>query len=76
MTELEWLDIFSKNLVEMMDNVGMSQRDLAKETSLDESTISRYINKQSIPTVKAIINISVALCCDIDDLIFFGDYIE
>lgn len=76
MSETEWLDIFSKNLVEMMNNVGMSQRDLAKETSLDESTISRYINKQSIPTVKAIINISVALCCDIDDLIFFGDYIE
>lgn len=75
MTESEWLDIFSKNLIEMMDNVGMSQRDLAKETSLDESTISRYINKERIPTVKAIINISVALCCDIDDLIFFGDYI-
>ena len=75
MTETEWLDIFSNNLIEMMDNVGMSQRDLAKETSLDESTISRYINKERIPTVKAIINISVALCCDIDDLIFFGDYI-
>ena len=75
MTETEWLDIFSKNLIEMMNNVGMSQRDLAKETSLDESTISRYINKERIPTVKSIINISVALCCDIDDLIFFGDYI-
>ena len=75
MTETEWLDIFSKNLIEMMNNVGMSQRDLAKETSLDESTISRYINRERIPTVKAIINISVALCCDIDDLIFFGDYI-
>lgn len=72
MSEVEWLDIFSDNLVNIMDEYGITQRDLADDTGLSESTISRYVNKQQIPTLKAIINMSYALDIKLDDFIDFG----
>lgn len=71
MTESEWLDIFGDNLVDMLTEAGMSQRDLADETGLSEATISYYINKRKMPGIKAIVNIAYALNCSIDDLIDF-----
>lgn len=76
MSELEWLNIFGDNLVNMLDDARMSQRDLADETGLSEGTISNYIHKRQIPGIKAIINISYALDCDLNDLIDFGDIIR
>lgn len=76
MSELEWLDIFGDNLVEMLEYANMSQRDLADEAGLSESTISNYINKRKIPSLRAIINIAYALDCDLTDLIDFGDKID
>lgn len=76
MTELEWLDIFGDNLAEMLQDANMSQRDLADEAGLAESTISYYIHKEKIPGLKAIINIAYALDCSIDELIDFGDRIN
>lgn len=73
MSEREWLNIFGDNLQEMLNEARMTQRDLAEDTGLSESSISNYINKQRIPTVRAIINIAYSLDCDIDELIDFGD---
>ena len=49
MTELDWLDAFSENLREIMDEKGYSQRDLADATGLSESSISYYMAGQRIP---------------------------
>lgn len=76
MSELEWMNIFASNLLEMMDNARMTQRDLAEEAGLSESTISQYINKRKIPSLRAIINLSYALDCSVDELIEFGDRIN
>lgn len=76
MTETEWLDIFTSNLIEMMHEKGYTQRDLADATGLSEGTISNYINKRQIPGVRAIVNISYELDCDVSDLIDFGDRIQ
>lgn len=76
MTELEWIDIFGDNLRDMLDDANMTQRELADETGLAESSISRYIHKEMAPSFKAIINIAYALDCSIDDLIDFGDKIK
>ena len=76
MSEVEWLNIFGSNLVDMLNDARMTQRELAEETGLSESTISKYIKKQQLPGIKAIINISEALDCSIDDLVYFGDRIE
>lgn len=75
MTEQEWLDIFGDNLLEMMREFGINQRDLADEAGLSESTVSRYIKKQCVPNLRAIINIAHVLGCDVNELIDFGDRI-
>lgn len=73
MSEQEWLNIFGDNLRDMLIDAKMTQRDLADDTGLAESTISQYINKQRMPTVRAIINIAYSLDCDMNDLLDFGD---
>jgi transcriptional regulator with XRE-family HTH domain len=75
MTEMEWLNIFGDNLVSILEEYRMSQRELADAAGLSESTVSQYIHKQRIPNLKAIINIADALDMSIDDLINFGDRI-
>lgn len=75
MSEVEWMDIFSDNLVSAMKDARITQRELADMTGLGEATISRYISRQRIPNIKAIINLAYALDCDVSDLIDFGDRI-
>lgn len=75
MTEAEWLDIFSANLIDMLNEQGYSQEELAYETNLSQGTISKYINKKQMPSLKAITNIAYALDCSVDELIDFGDTI-
>lgn len=76
MTETQWLEIFGENLKEMIEGYGYTQRDLADETGLAESTISRYISKKQMPCIKALVNIAYVLDCSLDDLMDFGDRIE
>lgn len=76
MNELDWLDIFGDNLVSLLRDARMSQRELADATGLSEGTISSYINKRKMPGLKAIINIAYALDISIDELIDFGEMIN
>ena len=76
MSETEWLDIFGDNLVQMLYEANMSQRELSEATFINESTISRYIKKQRMPNIKHIISITYALDCSVNDLVDFGDLIE
>lgn len=75
MSELEWLEIFGDNLVDMLEDAKMTQRELADAAGLSEGTISHYINKTRLPGLKAIINIAYAMDVSIDELIDFGDRI-
>ena len=75
MTESEWMNIFGDNLVDLLKDANMSQRDLADEAGLSESAISDYMHKRKMPGLRAIINISYALDCDLNDLIDFGEKI-
>ena len=75
MSEQEWLNIFGNNLRDMLIDARMTQRDLADDTGLAESTISQYINKQRMPTIRAVINIAYSLDCDLDELLDFGERI-
>ena len=73
MSEVEWMRIFGDNLKEILEERGMTQRDLADETGLSESAISNYINKKRMADVRAVLNIWYALGCPIDDIFDFGD---
>ena len=72
MSEQEWLTIFGDNLAEIMEEQGYTQKDLADAVGLSEATISNYVNKRRMPTIKAIINIAYELDLDFDDFINFG----
>lgn len=75
MSEQEWINIFGDNLQEMLLEANMTQRELAEDTGLTEATISRYINKQRMPTVRALVNIVYSLGCSFDELMDFGDQV-
>lgn len=75
MTECEWMDIFASNLIEMLQEARMTQRELADAAGLSEGAISMYISRNRMPNVKALINISEALDVTLDDLMYFGDRI-
>ena len=75
-SELEWLDIFSGNLRDLLKEARMTQTDLAEMTGIPKSSISRYIKGQRIPSVTTIIKMAYALDCSVEDLIDFGDIVE
>lgn len=75
MSEMEWLDCFSSNLQILLKESGMTQKELAEESGLTEASISQYINKRNIPSVKAIINMAYALDCSVDELVDFEESI-
>jgi transcriptional regulator with XRE-family HTH domain len=76
MSEMELMEIFGNNLESLLDEKGMSQNQLAMKIGVDRATVSRYINKQRMPTIKKFINICVALGCDPYDLLPFYEFIE
>ena len=75
MSEVEWINIFGDNLIDIMNEQGYNQEQLADATGLTQATISKYINKKQMPSIKAIINLAYALDCTTDELIEFGDRI-
>ena len=76
MSEVEWMEIFSENLQEIMQERGYSQKRLADESGLDQGTISRYLNHKQMPSVRAIVNIVWCLGCNYEELMDFGDMID
>lgn len=76
MTKTEVANIFSGNLISLMNEFGYTQRTLSIDSGISESSISRYISGTRLPDVKALINISLALNCSIDDLLGVMEMIE
>lgn len=76
MTLKTWMEVFGNNLSDILKDRGMTQYDLAKDSGLSVGSVSAYINKQSPPGIRAIINIAYALDVDVNELIDFDDRIE
>ena len=76
MSQQEWLDVFGDNLLSILEEERISQKELSRLTGLSESTISRYINKSQMPNVRAIINISYALNWSFEDMLNYGSMLE
>ena len=68
-SELEAIEIFGDNLRDLMEDVRINQSELAKESRLTQCTIIKYLNKQRMPSMKAIMNLCYALNCDYNDLL-------
>lgn len=75
MTQTEWRNIFGDNLASILEDTGMSQSQLARDSGLSVSRINDYINKNATPTIFAIINIAYALDMDVSELVDFDERI-
>ena len=76
MTQGEWKHIFARNLVDILNERGMSQRQLAMDSGISTGMISEYINEIRMPGLMAAINIAYALDMDLADLVDFDERIE
>lgn len=63
------IEIFSDNLRDIMDDARINQSELARVSHLTQGTISKYLKKQQMPTMKAIMNLCYALNCSYQDLL-------
>ena len=76
MTEVEWINIFGDNLIDMLKEANMTQKELADASGISESMVSDYIHKRRAPRIRSIINIAYTLDCSVDDLVDFEEMIE
>lgn len=76
MTEKEFIDIFAENLIDIMQETGTTQRELAKDSHLTEAAISRYLSRDRMVSSRALVNIAIALNCNLDDLVPFYDLVD
>ena len=75
LSEHEFMDIFGDNLRDSMIIFGIGQNELARRTGITKACISQYVNKKRLRTLKNLINIAVALHCNLDDLVPTYDHI-
>ena len=76
MSEVEFIDIFGDNLRSLMEERGYTRRELARESRISHVTISRYLNKERMPTAKSLVNLAFALECNLDELVPTYDYVD
>lgn len=76
MTEKEWKHRIAIALREKMLDANITQLELARKSHLSQGAISNYLNARTIPDIRAIINLSIALKCKVSNLADFGEKIE
>ena len=59
--------VLSKNLRELRERRGLTQKDLADKLSLSNKTISKWENERSIPDVFTLLKLAELLDCALDD---------
>lgn len=69
MSELELLELFSRNLKRMMKEDHMKEEYLADEIGISRSMVSRYVNGQSMPSFLTVVKITDVLFCSLDDFL-------
>lgn len=76
MTQQEWKRMFASNLIDILNDKGMTQKQLANDSGISSSMISEYINEIRMPGLAAAINIAYALDMDISELVDFDERID
>lgn len=75
MTQEEWKRIFANNLLDILEERGMSQRQLAIDSGVSTGMISEYINGIRMPGLAAVINMAYALDVDVGEFVDFNERI-
>lgn len=71
-TEERWLFEFSLRLDELMMQRGYNQFTLSDDTGISQASISKYLNRQVMPSAYVAVKLAKALDCSLDDLIMFN----
>lgn len=66
-------DIFSRRLIELMEEQNMTQTELAKRIGTTNVTISRYVNCERKPRIEIVAKIAYVLNTSLDYLLGFSD---
>lgn len=76
MTRDEWRIIFGNNLSDVLEEVGISQNQLAKECGVSAGSISDYVNGWSTPNIPTLINMIYAMDISVDELVDVDERID
>ena len=76
MSEAEWIDIFGDNLRDILIEQWTPQEELAEAIGVSEGTVSKYIRKKMMPSVRSLINMCYELDISLDELMDFGCKVE
>ena len=76
MTKEQWKDIFANNLLDILEEKGMTQAQLAMDSDIPKSQISEYVNGNTMPSLAAAITMSYALDMELADLVDFGERVK
>ena len=69
LTEQDVIDMFGDNLLKMLEYKRMTAAELSRACCLERSTISRYLSKERMPSMRALINICYVLDCNYEELL-------
>lgn len=76
MKQDEWKKTFASNLKDILQEKGMSQRQLSIDSGVSSAMISEYINGVRMPGLSAAINLAYALDMEVGELIDFDERID
>ena len=76
MSELELLELFSKNLRRMMKEDHIKEERLADEVGISQPMISKYVNGQSMPSFLTVVKIADVLFCSLDEFLISDKHKE
>ena len=76
MTDNEAKKEIGDNIRYQMEDARMTPSELARVSGLSKASISLYLAGERYPSVKALVNLAEALCCDYDDLLPIKDRID
>lgn len=71
MDEYEWREEFSARLFDILEEVGMTQKELAEEIGVDERTIRMYKHGDRTPNAYIVHKMAMALGCNPSELVDF-----
>lgn len=69
--EQRWKDSFIRNLKYLMFQKNYSVESLAERAHVGKSTLYYILSGRNIPSIKTIVNLSIALDVRVDDLIYY-----
>lgn len=72
MASKEWNKSFGNNLKRILNEKGITQSNLAALIVSTETTVSRWVNGERIPSAYAIVRIANALKVDLDELLYIA----